>query len=141
MGSPGPAAAVAHLAARAAAPGAARRLPRPPPLPLAITLLLLSGAASAYGLGLDQALGEHTPPTLLARTYTVNTTGLMVVQGIGFAAAGALGSMVSAGTAIAVAGLLGVLGVTALRQQRPTAKPNNAGGAAPCPVPAKTANE
>jgi MFS family permease len=93
-----------------------------PPLPAAITLLALSGAASAYGLGLDQTLRDSTPQPLLARMYTVNQTGLMVVQGLGFAAAGALGGAVSAGTAITVAGSVGVLGVTVLWRQPATIK-------------------
>lgn len=85
-----------------------------PPLPSALALLALSGAASAYGLGLDQTLRDITPRPLLARMYTVNQTGLMVVQGLGFAAAGALGDVVAASTAVAIAGLAGVGCVLAL---------------------------
>jgi MFS family permease len=85
-----------------------------PPLPVQLTLLVLSGVASAYGLGLDQTLRDSTRPELLARMYTLNGTGLMVTQGLGFAAAGALGDAVPATTAIAAAGITGVITVVLL---------------------------
>jgi MFS family permease len=86
-----------------------------PPFPLAIALLVVTGAASAYGLGLDQLLRDRTPTALQARTFTLNSTGLMVSQGLGFAAAGALGQLVSAHLAIALAGAVGLAAVLALR--------------------------
>ena len=85
-----------------------------PPLGVSIALLIATGAASAYGLGLDQALRDTTPPTLMARMFTVNSTGLMVTQGVGFAAAGALGQIVPADQAIALAGAVGVVAVLGL---------------------------
>ncbi len=85
-----------------------------PPLWLSVILLVLSGAASAYGLGLDQSLRDATAPPVMARMWALNTTGLMVTQGLGFAAAGALGQLVSAHLAIAIAGIVGMLCVIAL---------------------------
>jgi MFS family permease len=85
-----------------------------PPLSLSIGLLVAAGAASAFGLGLDQTLRDVTPPELLARMFTLNSTGLMVGQGLGFAAAGALGLVVPAHQAIALAGTLGLLAVLGL---------------------------
>ena len=85
-----------------------------PSLPVSIILLGLTGVASAYGLGLDQTLRDITPPALLARMYAVNGTGLMVTQGLGFTAAGALAQIMPAHLAIAAAGALGVLAVLIL---------------------------
>lgn len=79
-----------------------------PPLLAALALLFASGAASAYGLGLDQTLRRITQSDLLGRMYALSSTGLMVVQGIGFAAAGALGDRLGARTTIAAEGALGV---------------------------------
>lgn len=80
-----------------------------PPLPVALTLLLLSGAASVYGLGLDQSLRDVTPVEIRGRMYALNTTGLMVGQGLGFVCAGTLGSVFTAAHAIAVTGAVGFL--------------------------------
>jgi MFS family permease len=85
-----------------------------PDLPVSLGLLVMSGAASCYGLGLDQTLRAVTPPALLARTYALNSTGLMAIQGLGFAAAGALGEVVGPTVAIALAGTAGVIAVVAL---------------------------
>lgn len=85
-----------------------------PGLGLAVGLLVGIGLASAYGLGLDQRIRDSAEPDLLARAFTVNQAGVMVVQGVGFAAAGALGDLVSADSAIAIAGVLGFVIVIAL---------------------------
>jgi hypothetical protein len=85
-----------------------------PPFALAILVLVGIGAATAYALGLDLSLRDITPPGLMARMYTVNTTGLMVFQGVGFAAAGASGQLISAEHAIALAGVVGLVAVVAL---------------------------
>lgn len=75
----------------------------------------------AYGLGLEQALRDATPTALLARMYTLNGTGLMVSQGLGFAAAGALGQALPAHDTIAIAGTLGLAAIVALaRSPKPT---------------------
>ena len=86
-----------------------------PPFTLAIALLAATGVVSAYGLGLDQSLRDTTPPALMARMYTLNSTGLMLFQGLGFAAGGALGLIFSAYDAIAVAGAVGVTAIVVLR--------------------------
>jgi MFS family permease len=82
-----------------------------PPFPVAIVLLVATGLCSAYGLGLDQLTRDHTPTHLLARMYSLNNTGLMVSQGVGFAVAGALATATSPDTAVTV---LGVAGLTAI---------------------------
>ena len=45
--------------------------------------------------------------------YSLNTTGLMVSQGLGFAAAGALAGVTGADIAIGTAGVAGVVAVAA----------------------------
>ena len=97
-----------------------------PPFVASIALLTATGAASAYGLGLDQALRDTTPAALMGRMYTLNSTGLMVFQGLGFAAGGALGLVVSAYDAIALAGAVGVVAVLILGRRARTRRRRSA---------------
>jgi hypothetical protein len=108
-----------------------------PSLYASMALLVLAGAASAYGVGLDQALREAVPPDLLARMLTLNTTGLMVVQGLGFAAAGATAEVLPAHQAIAVAGGFGLLAASALARS-PAPPPAVRCGIAHAPTAAGT---
>ncbi len=96
-----------------------------PPLVVAIVLLVGIGVASAYSLGLNQTLRDLTPAELRSRMYTLDNTGMMVIQGLGFAGAGLLGQVLPADHAIAVAGVLGLVAVLALTRGRPlpTAQP------------------
>jgi hypothetical protein len=93
-----------------------------PSLALALVLLTASGLCGAYLLGLDQLLLDVTPPDLLGRAYTVNTSVLMATQGIGFAGAGALAEVVPPDRVIAVAGLAGLVTVAVLRAPRRAAR-------------------
>jgi hypothetical protein len=97
-----------------------------PPLALEIVILVLSGAASAYGLGVDQTLRDITPDALLARMYTLSSTGLMVIQGVGFAVAGALGDELRAANVIAIEGVAGVAAVAILGALSRTPGPGKA---------------
>lgn len=74
-------------------------------------LLVVSGAATAYGLGLDQRVLDRTPEPLLARMFTVQSTGLMVLQGLGFTVWGACGDLWSARAVIVAAGAVGSVAV------------------------------
>lgn len=94
-----------------------------PTFGVSIVLLVLVGATSVYGLGLDQTLRDITPAPLLARMYALNNTSLMAIQGLGFAAAGALGQLLGAHDVVAIAGTLGVLAVLALAWSGRTAPP------------------
>jgi hypothetical protein len=89
-----------------------------PPLVPALVLLGTAGLCGAYMLGLDQLVLDVTPPELLGRAYTVNSSGLMTTQGLGFAAAGALGEVVPADAAITIAGAAGLLVVALCRPRR-----------------------
>lgn len=86
-----------------------------PPRPISLALLVTLGLTAAYGLGLDQRLRSTTPPPLLSQTLAVRSTGMMAIQGIGFATAGALGELLTAHQAIAITGALAVAALALLR--------------------------
>ena len=86
-----------------------------PPIAAALPLLVGSGLCSAYSLGLDQLVRDVVPVTLFARAMTVNTAGLMTLQGLGFALAGAIAQVVGPSLAIALAGGCGLVVVALLR--------------------------
>ncbi|MEU6776229.1 MFS transporter [Streptomyces sp. NPDC046759] len=85
-----------------------------PGLALSLLLLLLSGAAAAYTLGLDQWFVRAVPEELRGRSMTVLHGGLMTVQGVGMALAGAAAQVAGVRTAVAGAGAAGVLCCCAL---------------------------
>jgi MFS family permease len=85
-----------------------------PGIVTSLVLLGICGACGVYMLGLDQLFLDVTPPELLGRTYAVNTSGLMVTQGVGFAVAGALGEFVSPDIVITLAGAAGLVPVVVL---------------------------
>ncbi len=79
-----------------------------PGLVYALPLLVASGLTSAWILGLDALILEVTPEHLLGRVFSVNTAGLISLQGLGFAAAGALAEFVSPHVTIVVAAVTGL---------------------------------
>ncbi|MFI6358459.1 MFS transporter [Streptomyces sp. NPDC050743] len=85
-----------------------------PGLAASLVLLLLSGAGSAYTLGLDQWFVRAVPEELRGRAMTVLHAGLMTVQGVGMALAGVAAQTVGVRTAVAGAGVAGVLCCCAL---------------------------
>ena len=82
---------------------------------LACGQLVLWGLAASYSLGLDALLREAAPPSIFGRALAINTAGLISLQGLGFAAAGALGELVPPHVAIAIAALAGLAVVALLR--------------------------
>ncbi|MDX3249453.1 MFS transporter, partial [Streptomyces sp. ME18-1-4] len=58
-----------------------------PGLAVSLVLLLVSGAGSAYTLGLDQWIVRDVPEELRGRAMTLLTAGLMTFQGVGMALA------------------------------------------------------
>ncbi|MEV6114898.1 MFS transporter [Streptomyces sp. NPDC052109] len=80
-----------------------------PGLAVSLLLLLLSGAGSAYTLGLDQWFVRAVPQELSGRAMTVLSAGLMTVQGIGMALAGVAAQTAGVRAAVAGAGVAGVL--------------------------------
>jgi len=89
-----------------------------PGFAIAFVLLVLSGAAAAYGLGLDARIRSAAAPELLGRVLAINMAGLLALQGLGFAAAGALAELVAPSTAILVAGVAGLTVVAVLWPRR-----------------------
>jgi predicted MFS family arabinose efflux permease len=77
----------------------------------AMVLLALSGLGWAYSIGLDQRLLEATPEHLRGRTLSLATSGLMLANGLGFAAAGAAAELVSPQAVIVASSLAGLLAV------------------------------
>jgi hypothetical protein len=71
-----------------------------------------------YSLGLDALVRQAAPEHLFARTMAVNTAGLLTLQALGFALAGAVAGIVGPGGAIAGAGLCGLVIVIFLRPAR-----------------------
>jgi hypothetical protein len=85
-----------------------------PPIPIALLLLVASGACGLYMLGLDARVRDAAPPELFARTMTLNSAGLMTLQGVGFTLAGAIAQGVGPAITIAVTGGLGLTATTTL---------------------------
>jgi hypothetical protein len=92
-----------------------------PSLPAALALLVLAGACGLYSLGLDGRVRDAAPQELFARAMTLNTAGLMTLQGLGFVLAGALAQAVGSANAIALAGCCGIAATVMLmgRELRP----------------------
>jgi hypothetical protein len=87
-----------------------------PSIPLALPLLVTSGACGLYMLGLDARIRDAAPHRLFARVMTLNSAGLMTLQGVGFVLAGAVAQGIGAAGAIATAGSLGLIAtITLLR--------------------------
>jgi hypothetical protein len=80
----------------------------------AMVLLALSGLGWAYSIGLDQRLLDATPEHLLGRTLTFATSGLMLANGLGFAAAGAAAEFADPQAVIVASSLAGLLVVALL---------------------------
>lgn len=79
-----------------------------PAVPVALPLLTVAGLCSFYGLGLDARVRDAAPLHLFTRTMTLNSAGLMALQGIGFTLAGAAAQILGAAPTIAIAGIGGI---------------------------------
>jgi MFS family permease len=90
-----------------------------PSVEVAIPLLALAGTGAAYFLGLDGLIRDVAPRSLFARTMAISQAGTMTIQGLGFAAAGALAEWLHPATVIACAGVCGIVAVALLRPRRP----------------------
>ncbi|MEU3984719.1 MFS transporter [Streptomyces sp. NPDC026672] len=85
-----------------------------PGLVPSLLLLLLSGAGTAYTLGLDQWLVRAVPEGLRGRAMTVLSAGLMTIQGVGMALAGVVAEFAGVRATVAGAGALGAVCCCAL---------------------------
>lgn len=102
-----------------------------PSIAVAIPLLVASGTTGMYALGLDARVRDATPPRLFPRAMTLNSSGLMAVQGIGFTLAGAVAQAVGPARAIATAGLCGLTVSVVLMRHDPPRRPTTAPEASP----------
>ncbi|MFN8223334.1 MAG: MFS transporter [Gaiellales bacterium] len=80
-----------------------------------IALLGTAGLGAAYTLGYSALLLEATEGALRSRALAIASAGLMFLQGLGFATAGAAAEIVDPHLVIAVAGGLGLAVVGLLR--------------------------
>ncbi|MEU3173133.1 MFS transporter, partial [Streptomyces sp. NPDC007000] len=82
-----------------------------PGLVPATLLLVVCGFGFTYAMGLDQRVLDATPEELRGRALTITMAGLMIGQGVGFAAAGATAEFLPAHLVVAGAGVLELAGV------------------------------
>ncbi|WP_158888679.1 MFS transporter [Amycolatopsis anabasis] len=88
-----------------------------PPLPVAVALVAVSGAGFAFNQGIDPLILTATGPNYRGRLFTVQTSGLMTVQGIGIALAGLAGTLVRPSLVLCAVGLLGTTAVVLLTRR------------------------
>jgi MFS family permease len=88
-----------------------------PAISVAAALLVVSGAGFAFNQGLDPLILEATEPTYRGRLFTVQSSGLMTVQGIGIGLAGLIGTVAPASYVICGAGLAGLITVLVLARR------------------------
>ncbi|MET8097420.1 MFS transporter [Streptomyces sp. NPDC005236] len=103
-----------------------------PGLGWSLALLVLAGAGSAYTLGLDQWFVRAVPDELLGRAMTLNSAGLMTVQGVGMALSGVVAEFAGVRATVVSAGVLGTVVCAALavaaRRTEHTAARSQEGG-------------
>ncbi|MEU0095783.1 MFS transporter [Kribbella sp. NPDC006257] len=88
-----------------------------PSIPLAAILLAISGSGFAFNQGIDPLILAAANPAYRGRLFTVQTSGLMAIQGIAIALAGVLGTLIRPNLAICVGGAIGTT-VTMLLARR-----------------------
>jgi predicted MFS family arabinose efflux permease len=114
-----------------------------PPIAVALPLLAIAGMGSMYALGLDSLVRRSAPEHLFARTMAVNTAGLLSLEALGFALAGAAAGIAGPGPAIAGAGLCGIVVVISLRprnREMPSQAPHRSTAARNADSPLTTQN-
>jgi Major Facilitator Superfamily len=88
-----------------------------PSVPIATVLLAIAGSGYAFNQGIDPIILAATDPAYRGRLFTVQTSGLMAIQGVSIALAGVAGTFVKPSLTIAAAGVLGLC-VTLLLARR-----------------------
>ncbi|MGW7685761.1 MFS transporter [Kribbella sp. NPDC054772] len=94
-----------------------------PPIPVAAVLLAISGAGYAFNQGVDPLILESVEPAYRGRLFTVQTSGLMAIQGVSIALGGVVGSFLAPNLTIAAAGLLGTATTLLIARQALTTEP------------------
>ncbi|MGW3242287.1 MFS transporter [Streptomyces sp. NPDC001070] len=80
-----------------------------PSLPLGVAAMFTTGLTAAYTLGLDQWFVAAVPEGSRGRAMTLQSAGLMTIQGLGMAAAGAAAEFAAPHVVSAVAGAVGTV--------------------------------
>ncbi|GAA1682760.1 MFS transporter [Kribbella yunnanensis] len=80
-----------------------------PSVPVAAVLLAVAGAGYAFNQAVDPMILEAADPAYRGRLFTVQTSGLMAIQGVSIALAGVVGSFVAPNLTIAAAGVCGTV--------------------------------
>lgn len=88
-----------------------------PSIPAAAILLAISGSGYAFNQGIDPLVLKATGAEYRGRLFTVQTSGLMAIQGVSIALAGAIGTVLKPNLTICLAGLVGTA-VTLLLARR-----------------------
>lgn len=88
-----------------------------PSIPVAAVLLAISGSGYAFNQGIDPLILNATGPEYRGRLFTVQTSGLMAIQGLSIALAGAIGTLIRPNVTISLAGIVGTV-VTLLLARR-----------------------
>ncbi|MER6672327.1 MFS transporter [Streptomyces sp. NPDC000983] len=83
--------------------------PLAPGLGWILAALLATGLASAYTLGLDRWFVDAVPEELRGRAMTVHTAGVMTIQGVGMALAGAAAEFWPVATVVGGVGAVGAV--------------------------------
>ncbi|MEV5962590.1 MFS transporter [Kribbella sp. NPDC051952] len=78
-----------------------------PSVPIAAVLLAVSGAGFAFNQGIDPLILDAVDPAYRGRLFTLQTSGLMTIQGISIGLAGFVGTFLAPNLTIAAAGILG----------------------------------
>jgi hypothetical protein len=93
-------------------------------VPIAAVLLAVAGSGFAFNQAIDPMILDAADPAYRGRLFTVQTSGLMAIQGVSIALAGVAGTLIRPSLTIALGGVLGtvvVLGIA--RQALTTARP------------------
>jgi MFS family permease len=78
-----------------------------PSIAVAANLLAISGAGYAFNQAIDPMILATVDPAYRGRLFTVQTSGLMAIQGLSIALAGLIGTFVKPNLTIAFSGILG----------------------------------
>lgn len=94
-----------------------------PGAPVLLGALLLAGLTHAYTIGLDRMFVDAVPEALRGRAMTLLSTGLMTLQGVGMALAGAAAEFLPAHVVVTGAAVLGTAVVLLLLSRLRAAAP------------------
>jgi predicted MFS family arabinose efflux permease len=109
-----------------------------PELPVAVAAIVLASVGYSASLLLQQRLMALTPDSLSGHALGLHSSGMLTMQGVGAALAGAVAGLTSPGAAMAVMAMISVTVILApgLRPGRAVAQPDE-----PSDLPARGGSE